>query len=320
MVSNTSNVSITNKRKAKVFLFTLLLTSILWLLIELSKSYTSSVVFIVEYKNLPEGKLIQSNPISELNVAINTSGFKLLKYKVKKEKVNLSLRNVIKSTSNYYLLPNQQIAFLNAQLRGGTEVVNVLSDTVFIELGVNKSKKVPIKTSIEINYKLGYNLIKNIKMKPDSVIVTGPEKYIDSIKELITNPLKLNDVYKNIDEELYLQLPSKSTKVIASVNKVNIIGKVDKFTEGSFKIPVTVINEPIGVKINSFPKEIEIVYQVGLSNFNKITTNSILVVFDYNQYKKDTLVKYLTPIIKYKSEFIASVKINPNQIEFLIHK
>lgn len=320
MVSNTSNISITNKRKAKVFLFTLLLTSILWLLIELSKSYTSSVVFIVEYKNLPEGKLIQSNPISELNVAINTSGFKLLKYKVKKEKVNLSLRNVIKSTSNYYLLPNQQIAFLNAQLRGGTEVVNVLSDTVFIELGVNKSKKVPIKTSIEINYKLGYNLIKNIKMKPDSVIVTGPEKYIDSIKELITNPLKLNDVYKNIDEELYLQLPSKSTKVIASVNKVNIIGKVDKFTEGSFKIPVTVINEPIGVKINSFPKEIEIVYQVGLSNFNKITTNSILVVFDYNQYKKDTLVKYLTPIIKYKSEFIASVKINPNQIEFLIHK
>jgi len=38
------------------------------------------------------------------------------------------------------------------------------------------------------------------------------------------------------------------------------------------------------------------------------------------EYKNDTLIKYLTPVIKQKSEFIYSLKVNPNQIEFLIQK
>ena len=43
-----------------------------------------------------------------------------------------------------------------------------------------------------------------------------------------------------------------------SVDKVTALGKVDKFTEGVFKIPVKIINEPEGGKINSVSKGIEI--------------------------------------------------------------
>lgn len=314
------NISITNKRKAKVFLFILVLTSIIWLLIELSKSYKSSAVFYVEYINLPTGKLLQSKPVSEIDIALKAPGFSLLKYKIKKRKIKLNIRNVIKRGSNYYLLPNQQIAYLNAQLSGETEVISVLNDTIFIELGKNKSKKVPIIPSLEIKFKLGYNFIENLKIVPDSVLITGPEKYVDSIKELSTSVLKLNDVYENISENLVLKLPAKKTNLIVSDTKVKIIGEVDKFTEGRFTIPVVLINKPEGVKINTFPKEIEVIYQAGLSNFNKITKNSFLIVFDFEQYKKDTLTNYLTPVIKQKSEFISSIKINPRQIEFLIQR
>ncbi|VAW18423.1 hypothetical protein MNBD_BACTEROID04-373, partial [hydrothermal vent metagenome] len=102
--------------------------------------------------------------------------------------------------------------------------------------------------------------------------------------------------------------------------KVVVKANVDKFTEGSFDIPVTIINKPEGIKINTFPNTIEVIYQAGLSNFNKITKNSFLVVYDYKQYEKDTLTRFLTPIIKQKSEFISSIKINPSKIEFLIQK
>ncbi len=314
------NILITNKRKAKVFLFILVLTSVIWLLIELSKSYKSSAVFYVEYINLPKGKLLQSKPVSEIDIALKAPGFSLLKYKIKKRKIKLNIRNVIKRGSNYYLLPNQQIAYLNAQLSGETEVISVLNDTIFIELGKNKSKKVPITPSLEIKFKLGYNFIENLKIVPDSVLITGPEKYVDSIKELSTSVLKLNDVYENISENLVLKLPAKKTNLIVSDKKVKIIGEVDKFTEGRFTIPVVLINKPEGVKINTFPKEIEVIYQAGLSNFNKITKNSFLIVFDFEQYKNDTLTNYLTPVIKQKSEFISSIKINPRQIEFLIQR
>ena len=72
-----SNISITNNRKVKVFLFILVLTSIIWLLIELSKSYTSSATFSVDYKNIPIGKLLQSSPISEINIVLKAPGFSI---------------------------------------------------------------------------------------------------------------------------------------------------------------------------------------------------------------------------------------------------
>ena len=35
------------------------------------------------------------------------------------------------------------------------------------------------------------------------------------------------------------------------------------------------------------------------------------------QYENDTLIQFLTPIIKQKSDYISSMQINPDQIEFL---
>lgn len=315
-----SRIALIDNRKIKVFLFFLVLTSIIWMLIELSKTYTSFAVFKVDYKNLPANKLLQNRPISEINVAFRAPGFTVLKYKLKQHRLTLNLNSISKNNTSYYVLPNMQISNLNGQLSAETELVRVLNDTIFIDLGNNVSKKVPINPDLEIKFKLGYNLTENFKIIPDSVTISGPEKYIDSIKEISTVYLQVDEIYENIDIELVLKNPAKINNVTLSVSNINIKGEVDKFTEGSFTFPVTIINEPEGVKINPFPKEIEVVYQVGLSNFNKINRNSILIVFDYKQYEKDTLLQFLTPIIKQKSDYISSLKINPGQIEFLIQK
>ncbi|REE82060.1 YbbR-like protein [Lutibacter oceani] len=319
-VVSTSGISIKNNRKFKVFLFFLVLTSIIWLLIELSKTYTSSTVFNVEYKNLPNDKLLQTKPVAKLDVAIKAPGFNLLKYKFKAPKVSFNLNNLSKKGDLYYLLPNSQLSNLNTKLVGETEILSILKDTIFIEIGKNVSKKVPVVPKTEIKFKLGYNFIEKLSVLPDSIIITGSEKYIDSIKEISTVLLKLNDIYESIDSELDLIIPKKSKNLIFSSNKVRITGKVDKFTEGKFTIPVSIINEPDGVKVNPFPKQIEVVYQASITHFNKINDNSLLIIFDYKQYEKDSTTQFLTPVIKQKSEYISSLKIIPNQIEFLIQK
>lgn len=315
-----SNLSITNKRRIKVFLFILILTSIIWLLVELSKTYKSSATFLVEYKNLPAGKLLQEKPISEIDLAIEAPGFSLLKYKWKKHKINLNLKSTVKRGSSYFLLPNQQLSYLDAQLAGDINVTDVLIDTIFVELGSNKTKKVPVKLNIDLKFKLGYNLIDKININPDSVLITGSEKIIDSIQEINTIELELNEAHKNIESELQLVLPQNKSNFKVSATNVKILAEVDKFTEGKITIPVSFINVPEGIKMNAFPKQIEVIYQAGLSNFNKITSNSFLIVYDYNEYLNDSEIQYLTPQIKQKSEFISSLKINPSKIEFLIQK
>ena len=315
-----TGVSVKNNRKIKIFLFFLILSSIIWLLIELSKSYTSEASFKVEYRNIPSDKLMQNTPITELKIALNAPGFSLLKYKVKKRYISFNINNLAKKGSKYYLLPNKQLSLISSQLSGGTTVLSILKDTIFIDLGNNLSKKVAVVPKIDIQYKIGYNLIEKLKISPDSVLITGAEKYIDSIKEIQTISLNLEEVSQDILATLELVMPDESSNVLFSVNRVQVEGKVDKFTEGRFSIPVTVVNEPDGIKINPFPKEIEIVYLAGLSDFDQITENSFSIVFDYKQIERDSLIDYLTPNILKQSEFASSFKIIPNQIEFLIQK
>ena len=314
-----SEISLKNNRKIRIFFIFLVLTSIIWLLIELSKTYTSTAVFKIDYNNLPTDKLLQNKPVTEVEIAIKSTGFTLLKYKTKKHVVRFNLKNLSRNKSLYYFLPNTQLTTINKQLVGNTEVVRVLRDTIFMELGANISKKIPVTPTFDIKYKLGYNLTENLKIIPDSVIITGPEKFVDSVKDIKTTALKLNDVYKSIDVNLTLKTP-ENKNIVLSQKSVKIVGEVDKFTEGAFVIPVNVINTPNNITIRTFPEEVEVVYQAGLSNFSKINQNSFQIVYDFKQYENDTLINYLTPVIEQKSDYISSLKINPPQVEFLIQK
>ena len=322
MKSNISShkISLIHNRKLKIFLFCLVLTTVLWLLVELSKTYNSQASFNVVYTNIPENLLFQNKPVDKLSLELRAPGFSLLKYKIRNKKGSLNLQNIYKNNRGFYILPNNQKVRLTSQLSGEVEVIRVSTDTIFIDLGVNVSKKVPVNLQADLKFKLGYNLIEKVQLVPDSIVILGPEKHIDSIQEISTLPLSLKDVYEDFNVEIELHQPKEQLNVNLSIKKIQLIGKVDKFTEGHFKIPVTVINEPEGIKINPFPKEIEVVYKAGLSNFSKINENSLLIVYDYKQYEKDSLITFLTPVIKQQSEYITSFKIIPSQIEFLIQK
>jgi hypothetical protein len=73
------------------------------------------------------------------------------------------------------------------------------------------------------------------------------------------------------------------------------------------------------VIISTYPKEVKVVYQVALTDFNKIPENGFRVQCDYKQ-TEDNGLDYLIPKIVDKPEIIHDVKIVPNKIEFLIKK
>jgi hypothetical protein len=317
--NKTAKLSLKYNRKIRIFLFFLILTSIIWLLIELSKTYSSTTKIKIAYSNLPAKKLLLKKPLEEIEGEINATGFSLLKYKIKQPKVTLNLSNTLQKANFYYVLPNSQIASLNQKLSNKSKIIKFLTDTIYIELANNITKKVPITSKLKINFKVGYNLIEELKIIPDSIQISGPKISLDSISEISTNTLVLNEVYSNIKEVLKIKIP-KIKNISMENSSVTIIGEVDKFTEGRFTFPVTIINKPEGVKISPFPKEIEVIYQAGLSNFSKIKKSNITVVFDYMQYENDSLVRYLSPVVEQKSDLISSLKINPSKIEFLIQK
>jgi len=310
--------SIKNNKKLRIFLLFLMLSFLFWMLIKLSKNYIADVEFNLTYTEIPQNKLLQNEPDKKIKLTINTIGFKLLGYSLKKRNLNYSLSEIKrKRGSEYYSLTKSNINFLQSQLSAETVVLNVIPDTLNFDFGVKKSKKVKIIPNITLEFKPGFNLIKNYNITPKNVTISGPTKIVDSINEINTEEIVWKDISESFENKIKLLIPHEGISL--STNEILVKGKVEKITQGSFNLPFKVINLPKNYIISTYPKEVKIIYQVALNDYNKISENSFKIQCDYKQTDENNL-EYLIPVIVEKPEILFDVKIVPNKIEFLIKK
>jgi YbbR domain-containing protein len=202
-------------------------------------------------------------------------------------------------------------------LSAETVVLKINPDTLYFDLGIKKSKKVKIISDVNLEFKPGFNLLKSYNLEPKFITISGPSKVIDSIDEIYTEPINLTDIFESFDKKINLKYPNKM--ISFSTDQISIKGEVEKITEGSFTLPFKVINLPKNYFISTYPKEVKVVYQVALKDYNKISKNSFVVHVDYKQTEKNNL-DYLIPKIIEKPEILFDVKLVPNKIEFLIKK
>jgi YbbR domain-containing protein len=302
----------------KAFSVALLFAVLFWLLIKMSKEYKAVISFPVEYVNIPQNKLIQKEPLQQIDVLIKASGFRLFGLSIMQTKIELDARVLQrKSDSDYYfLLQNQKIDIQN-QITNKYVVDQIVQDTVYLNLGTLTSKKVPVSGNFDLSYKLGYHLIGAIKMSPDSILVSGPKEQIDTLQNIQLEKF----VKENISDKIEANLKIKefTSNIKFSIKEVSVFGEVDRFTEGKFDLPFEMINMPDSVSVNTFPTTIKVVFQVGLTNFNKVNSNSFKIVCDYQQSINNKL-NYLIPRVIIKPDFVTSVKLTPAKVEFLIQR
>jgi hypothetical protein len=306
------------KKIPKTFISFLVASFLIWFLITFSKEYTTVITYAVNYKNIPQNKLLQETPINNIDITVKASGFKILRSKFKNKKIQLEASKLKrKGHSKFYFLTKSQVTKIQKQLLFGVELKEILQDTIYLNLGVLTSKRVAIKPNLEINYHVGYDLLNEIKISPDSIVISGPEAQVKKIDYLELSELKLNDVKSNFLEEVSVLKLNNNFKY--STQKITISGNVDKFTEGKLQIPFTTKNLPKNINLTTLSEKVEVIFVVALSNFSKISEASFKVECDYLISEKNNL-GYLIPKVILEPVFIKSVKIIPKKIDFLIQK
>lgn len=309
-----------NKKISKTFIGFLIASVLIWMLITLSKEYTATLNFPIKYSDIPQDKLLQKEPLTEIDVIVKSSGFNILKSRLANKTLVFNAKSLNKkSSSQYYFLTKNQFKSIQKQLQSGVQLQEISLDTIFLDLGSLISKKVPLNPNLEINYHIGYDIIESVTIEPDSILISGPKGQIENIKIINLELLKLEDVKSDFSENVKIILPENAGNIKLNSNITRISGEVEKFTEGSFKIPFKVINLPNGVELTSLNKKVEIVFVVALSNFDKINKDFFEVVCDYNISKENKL-NYLIPKVTAESRLIKSFKVLPNKIDFLIQK
>ncbi len=296
----------------------MLASILIWLLITLSKEYITTISFPIEYGEISQNKLLLANQTKELEIVVKTNGFKILRTRFNTKSLLINVNTLIsKKGTIYYLLLKSKKQSIKRQLPSGVSLQEIIKDTLFVGLGSLVTKKLAIKSNLKISYHIGYDLSEQISLKPDSILVSGPENYISKIKNIELEPIVFEDVKADFLRKVAVKVPEGVKNLRFNIKEVIVSGKIEKFTEGILNVPFKIINVPVGITINTLNKKVQVTYIVGLSSFNKIDENSFQIECDYAMSASNRL-GYLIPKVVRKASEIKSYKLIPDEIDFLI--
>ena len=308
-----------NDKRVIVFLICVLIATVLWFLNALEKDYSTTIAYPVRYVSPPNHQFLANKPPEKLDLKVDAHGFTLLRHKLNfsYSPIILNLTNItqnLESENGTYLVATNTLnRRISSQISSEISLQQVNPDIIRIVLDSLKTKTVPVKANVSIDFKPQFNLKNAVLLKPTEVKITGPASVVDTIRFLSTTKKSFEEVDKTITRNIKLIHPQTTTIVPA---EVLLQIDVEKHTEKQVRLPIQVINKPADVRIKLFPSELTVNCIVGLSEFDNISGADFRAVVDYALISKNE--SRLTVKITDKPSFVEISRVSPESVEYLI--
>ena len=307
--------SIYKTRKFNVFLFFLLLALIYSMLSKLTSNYTKTIVFAVKLVDVPSDQVVLDQSIDSIRLELKGYGYNLAKYYIDQPIIEISVNNLNKVKSNYQWTKQRNFSDLQSNFNKSVSLLSSSVDQIDFIIEQYESKKVPIELEFEIGYKSGFDSFQEYKLSKDSITVTGPNSLIDTINVIQTHKLVLNQIDSEINTKIRVKSP-KNNNITHSDTEIDFQLKVEKFTEESIKVPITIVNISDNMKINYYPKVVSVLYRVSIKDYKAVNPMDFRVECDLNMINKDNSV--LISSITKKPSNVKKCRIENNQIQYVI--
>ncbi|HEY4788007.1 MAG TPA: hypothetical protein VIH57_18260 [Bacteroidales bacterium] len=311
-------------KKLLIYLFFLLISIGLWYLNALSKDYITSIHYPVRYENFPKGKALVSDMPEELAIKVKGLGFSVLKHKLLAytRHIDLPVGNfrldIIRKVNQYdYCLSTRYIReWVGNQLGSDIQLIGIEPDTLVFEFADVVDKKVPVKPVLNLQFEKQYMQTGPTNIRPDSVVVSGPQALIDTLRCIYTKEFRNKSVKDTFKRDIELMPFSRIT---CKVPSVSVIVPVEKYTELNIAIPVESINTPEGLRVRTFPGTVTVSCWVGVSSYDKMTPYMFRAVVDYDAIIADPQSKARIDLVRTPSN-IQNIRFYPKSAEYIIEK
>jgi hypothetical protein len=147
-------------------------------------------------------------------------------------------------------------------------------------------KKVPVLSRITLEPLQGHVQVGPIAFVPDSVLVRGPARFVDSITSVPTDSISYSGVKKPVVDQVHLVDPDgfNVTYVPHQIEaKSQIQRLVQRTVEG---IPVTLTNIPKGLKARLEPNTLAVTISGGEEYLNSLSRDSFSAFADYGRARQ----------------------------------
>jgi len=254
-----------------------------------------------------------------IEAKLRTSGFQFLYYKIFKSRIDIDVSEVEFQNGGYVLSEEILKRQMDQQLSQNISLLDLDRNRLEVDLYQVDSKKIPIKAKLGLQLEQNYILDGKIKITPDSIEVKGPSNEIDTIKSIKTSLLQLNNVNADFSNEVGLVFPKGLDNSIFSIGRVTVSGKVSKFSEKVFEVPIQVINIPEGYQIKTFPDVVTVLCKATIERLKEISASDFEIVADYSQLmgsESSTLFLEITE----SPQKVYDVKLESNTVNFVLEQ
>jgi len=302
------------KANVKSFLFFLIFSSLIWLIVQFSQQYTEILEIPIKYQNFPQDKLIEEEE-NHLEIRVQQTGFQLAWLKIFKPEITINLAELPSDSTylRYNLLENHYD--LVKEIPIDLNKAEFLEKEIHIPYQMKDTKKVPIIPQIDIKYAPGYASEKELILMTDSVQISGTQVNLDSISEIHTRPLNLENVDADLLEKVKLEEPEN---IVLYQREIYFKLDVERFTEKQMKIPVEVINSPPNIEVSLYPSEVTITFKVALEKYQQIGQLDFLIVCDYKDLENNS--DFFIPKVIEQPDYIQNLRLSPRTIDYIIKK
>lgn len=305
-------------KNISTFIVCLCFAALLWLVHALNLNYKHTLTVPVQFLNLPTNKVIVGDLPDKLQIDIKTSGLKLFLMSMKKQYEQLTIDfNSLKTNakSQAYSISNGNFN-LKSAINFNVEILKIRPDTLFFIYNKGNSKLVPVKVMADISCKEGYSVVSKPFATPAFIAVMGDSSSLSAVDTIYTQALKLKEVSQHYDAMLPLKKTDASLSYTTKEVKINF--DVDRITESSVKIPISIQHKATLQPIKLLPEFVTIHYQVTMNDYNNIDANSFKAIVNYSDIKNKQTQLPVT-IIRSPSE-VKITQIEPRTISYLIYK
>lgn len=250
---------------------------------------------------------------------MRTSGFQFLYYKIFRSQIDIDVSQVEYRNGQYVLSEEMLRRQMDQQLSQNISLLDLDRNVLDVDLYQVDSKKIPIKANLKLQLQQNHILDGKIMVSPDSIEVKGPKNEIDTIKSIKTAAIQLTDVNEDFSSEVSLVFPKGLDNSIFSEGRATVSGKVSKFSEKVFDVPIQVVNAPEGYQIRTFPNSVTILCKATIERLKEISASDFEIVADYGQLDGSESSKLFLEITE-SPQKVYDIKLEENTVNFVLEQ
>ena len=308
-----------NKKLSTYFLF-LIISFSFWFLSMLSKQHETTLKIPLIYSNFPDDKLVSIPAADFVEVRVKAPGFSILFYNLfsfSKLSLDIDKANTKpnKGGSEVFWIMNSKRKPIVEIVSSSMELIDISPERLVISFRNKARKKVAIKLNQTISLQSDIWFANPIILVPDSVIIYGEKKQLDTIDFIDTKELLLTDLSESNNSNLSLSIPEE---VQCKIKNIEVIITLESFVEQLIEYNVQVVNLKKGYTIKLFPQKVQVTLRAPKNKYSMLQTDFLTLKVDASLISAEN--SSLDVEIENLPSFIQLQRVYPSRVEFLMIK